>query len=246
MSHGCPRFAIVLGISAFVCLAGQGAAVRAAGKPGYPDKISWRGVTWDVKTSQSAVGPGPNVFDKSNVSVDASGNLHLKIMKNASGKWTCAEIIGPTTYGYGTYTFVTASRVDTLDPNAVLGLFTWSDKAPYAHRELDIEFARWGNASDATNAQYVVQPYGVVNHLVRFTQPGDAVSMHRFTWQKGLVNWSSTGATGGYIGSHNYVGTDVPVTGDERVHLNFWLFNGAAPVNGAAAEVVISSFTFTK
>ena len=54
--------------------------------------------------------------------------------------------------------------------------------------KFDIEFARWGNASDATNAQYVVQPYGVVNHLVRFTQPGDAVSMHRFTWQKGLVN----------------------------------------------------------
>ncbi|MFN7985060.1 MAG: hypothetical protein U0Q11_24725 [Vicinamibacterales bacterium] len=139
-----------------------------------------------------------------------------------------------------------ASRVDNLDPNAVLGLFTWSDKAPYAHRELDIEFARWGNASDPTNGQYVVQPYNTANHLVRFTQPSDAVSMHRFTWQKGLVHWSSTGATGGSVGSHNYSGTDVPVTGDERVHLNFRLFNGAAPVNGAPAEVVLSSFTFTK
>ena len=67
--------------------------MRAAGKPGHPTR-SRRGVTWDVKT-ESAVGPGPNIFDNSNVSVDASGNLHLKITKNATA-WTCAEIIGPT------------------------------------------------------------------------------------------------------------------------------------------------------
>lgn len=219
---------------------------NAAGKPGSPDTIVWCGATWDVKTSPSAVGPGPNLFDTSNVSVDASGNLHLKITKNASGTWTCAEIIGPATYGYGTYTFALASRVDTLDPNAVFGLFTWSDRAPNAPHEIDIEFARWGNAGDPTNAQYVVQPHDVARHLVRFTQPADAVSLHRFTWQKGQVTWSSTGATGGYIGSYNYVGSDVPLTGDERVRLNFWLVNGAAPTNGAPAEVVLSSFTFTK
>jgi len=39
----------------------------AAGKPGYPDKIVWNGEIWAVKASRSAVGPGPNVFDKANV-----------------------------------------------------------------------------------------------------------------------------------------------------------------------------------
>ncbi len=246
MSRRHTHLVAVFALLALGCLAGRGTGLNAAGKPGYPDKISWGGVTWDIKTSQSAVGPGPNIFDKSNVSVDAAGNLHLKITRNASGKWTCAETIGPATYGYGMYTFALASRVDALDPNAVLGLFTWSDKAPYAHRELDIEFARWGNVSDATNAQYVVQPYSAAKHLVRFTQPADVPSMHRFTWQKGIVNWSSTGASGNYISSYNYAGSDVPVTGDERVHLNFWLFNGAAPLNGASTEVVLSSFTFAK
>ena len=53
-------------------------SVLAAGKPGYPDKITWNGVIWDVKTSQSAVGPGPNLFSASNVSVDATGSLHLQ------------------------------------------------------------------------------------------------------------------------------------------------------------------------
>ncbi|HUR33840.1 MAG TPA: hypothetical protein VM032_08590 [Vicinamibacterales bacterium] len=216
----------------------------AAGKPGYPDKVLWDGVTWSVKTSTAAVGPGPNIFSKSNVWADAAG-LHLSIAKNASGKWTCAEIIGPATYGYGTYTFTLGSRVDTLDPNVVLGLFTWSDRPQYAHRELDIELARWGNAADPTNAQYVVQPYDAANHLVRFVQPPDTTSVHRFTWKKGQVDWDSVGASGGLISSTRYTGSDVPVTGDERVRLNLWLFNGAAPTNGQPVEVVIQSFSFT-
>lgn len=96
----------------------------AAGKPGYPDKVTWSGTTWAIKTSRSRVGPGPNVFDKANVSVDENDGLHLRIAKSATGTWTCAEIIGPTSYGYGTYTFTLASPVDALDPNVVLGLFT--------------------------------------------------------------------------------------------------------------------------
>jgi len=34
----------------------------AAGKPGYPTQIAWSGRTWQVKSSQSKVGPGPNYF----------------------------------------------------------------------------------------------------------------------------------------------------------------------------------------
>lgn len=147
---------------------------------------------------------------------------------------------------YGTYTFALASRVDTLDRNAVLGLFTWSGKEPCGQGEIDIEFARWGNAGDPTNAQYVVQPYDVAKHLVRFTQPADAASLHRFTWQKGFVRWESKGEDGGDIASNNYSGIDVPVAGDERVRVNFWLVEGAAPANGTPAEVVLSSFAFTK
>jgi hypothetical protein len=220
------------------------ATTAAAGKPGYPDKVTWSGATWQVKTSRAAVGPGPNVFDKANVQVDGFGYLHLKIQKNASGTWTTSEIIGPTSFGYGTYTFVLGSRVDTLDPNAVLGLFTWSDKAPYAHRELDIEFARWGNAADPTNAQYVVQPWDGANHLARFTQPSATVSTQRFTWRAGSVSWQSLDASNIVIASYTYTGSDVPVPGDERVHLNFWLFNGAAPTNAQPAEVIVRSFSF--
>ena len=216
----------------------------AAGKPGYPDKIVWNGVSWAVKTSRSAVGPGPNLFEKTNVSVDSQGKLHLRIARNASGTWSSAEIIAPTSYGYGTYTFELASRVDGFNPNVVLGLFTWSDKAPYAHREIDIEFARWGNAADPTNAQYVVQPYDLASHLKRFAAPSTATSTHRFTWHPGTITWESYDANGGLVNSYVYSGSDVPRSGDERVHLNLWLFNGAPPTDALPVDVVVSSFTF--
>ncbi len=228
-----------------VVLATSATAALGAGKPGYADRIAWSGATWSIKTSRSPVGPGPNVFDKANVSVDGSGALRLRVAKNADGNWSAAEVIGPTTHGYGTYTFRLASRLDDLDPNVVLGLFTWSDRARYAHREIDIEFARWGNAADPTNAQYIVQPHATAGHLRRFAQPAAPSSTHQFTWGPGQITWQSFDEAGALIDAYAYSGSDVPRSGDERVRLNLWLFGGAAPTNGLPAEVVISSFAFT-
>lgn len=216
----------------------------AAGKPGYPDKVVWGNLTWAVKTSRSAVGPGPNLFEKSNVSVDSNGDLHLRIAKNASGKWSCAEIIAPVSYGYGTYEFVIASPVSGFDPNVVLGLFTWSDRPQYAHREIDIEFARWGNAADPTNAQFVVQPYDQLLHLERFTALTSTGSIHRFTWSAGRIDWGSYSGDGAKVHEYTYTGPDVPKPGDERVRLNLWLFQGVAPMNNQPVEVIVSSFTY--
>lgn len=229
---------------AIVLVLAAASPVLGAGKPGYPDTVTWGGVTWQIKTSRSPVGPGPNIFDKANVAVDADGRLHLRIAKNAAGSWTTAEIIGPSSYGYGTYTFTLASPVDNLDPNVVLGMFTWSDRARYAHREIDIEFAQWGNGTDPTNAQYVVQPNDVANHLRRFSQPADTPSTHSFTWRAGQIDWLSSAASGP-IAAYTYAGTDVPPAGDERVRLNLWLFGGTGPTDGQPVEIVIKSFTFT-
>lgn len=219
----------------------------AAGKPAPPPQntVAWSGGTWTVKTSTSPVGPGPNYFAKANVSVDASHFLHLKIQKDSSNHWTTAEVVSPTSYGYGTYTFTVATPLDQFDPNVVLGLFTWSDRAQYAHRELDIEVARWGNAADPTNAQFVVQPYDKANHLVRFATTGATRTIQQFVWRAGKVVFTSRdAATGAVIATSTYTGSDVPKPGDERVRLNLWLFNGAAPTNGLPTEVVVESFAF--
>ena len=231
--------------AAILIVLSSASTTLAAGKPGYPDKVTWSGATWAVKTSRSPVGPGPNIFDKANVSVDAQDRLHLRIAKNTAGTWTTAEIIGPRTYGYGTYSFTIESAVNDLDPNVVLGLFTWSDRARFAHREIDIEFARWGDAADPSNAQYVVQPWDATSHLSRFTQPASATTTHRFTWRPGRIDWLSTDSNGAPFASYTYAGADVPPSGDERVRLNLWLFNGTAPTDGQPVEVIIDSFVFT-
>ena len=220
-----------------------------AGKPGgggYPDRITWGGAQWQVKTSNAAVGPGPNIFAKANVSVDANGFLHLRIARDAQNRWTTSEVIAPTSRGYGTYTFIVATPLDQLDRNVVLGLFTWSDRAQYAHREIDFEAARWGSATDPTNAQFVVQPYDRPNHLHRFALSSAVRTLQQLTWRAGEVSFVSkrldTGAT---VATYVYRGSDVPKPGDERVRLNLWLFGGAAPSDGQPVEIVVESFAYT-
>ncbi len=227
--------------------------------------ISWKGRDWQVKDSGNAKwGPGPNYFtdDASNVWIDGAGDLHLKINR-VGNRWRSAEVIdrsanpGLSTPGYGTYTFQVKSRVDNLDANAVLGLFTWDDDPAsdvYAHREIDFEAARWGNPNDPTNAQFVVQPWNASpEHLLRITlPPGDIATTHRFTWQPGRVDfmsWTGNSAEPGspfdIIASHTYEGTDVPPAGGtEHIHLNLWLLNGSPPLGNQEVEVVIRDVSF--
>jgi hypothetical protein len=241
-----PRRLLVFVFAAVIAGALRAVPAAAAGKPGYPNTIVWSGHTWQVKSSQSKVGPGPNYFSAStdNVSVGADGRLHLRITYR-NGRWSCAEIISAESFGYGTYSFDVGSAVAALDPGVVLGLFTWSDKAAYNHREIDVEFARWGNATDPTNAQYVVQPYSAAGHLVRWTLPsGAASSTHDFTWHAGRVDFASVFDPAGGSNLWTYAGSDVPKPGGENVRLNLWLHGGAAPTDGQGVEVVINGFGF--
>lgn len=227
-----------------------GLALGAVGSPADASRaprvrtLEFSGYTWEVKTSTGAVGPGPNVFSDStsNVWVDASGRLHLKITYS-KGRWRCAEVVNTQSLGLGRYTFELDSRVDALDPSVVLGLFTWSDDPSYANRELDIEFSRWGNAADPTNGQYVVQPYDGAGHLQRVTQPAVPSSTHTFDWEAGSVAFASSTAA---PSAWTYAGADVPPSGSEHARMNLWLFRGAPPTDGRAVEVVVKRFSFSR
>lgn len=242
MPDGVPRklAAIVLVTGLALVVAGSPAD---ASRPARIRTIEFSGYTWQVKSSAGAVGPGPNVFSDSTsgVWVDGSGRLHLKITYS-KGRWRCAEVINTQSLGLGRYTFELDSRVDGLDPNVVLGLFTWSDDPAYANRELDIEFSRWGNAADPTNGQYVVQPYDGAGHLLRVTQAAVASSTHSFDWEPGSVAFAGSAAA---PSAWTYAGADVPPPGSEHARMNLWLFRGAPPTDGRAVEVVVKRFSFT-
>jgi hypothetical protein len=155
-------------------------------------------------------------------------------------------------FGYGTYIFYLDSRADQLDKNVVLGLFVWDDldDGSNHYREIDIEFARWGDAQNA-NSQYVVQPYQNSANMHRFhtTLTGDA-SVHAFVWSPTKIYFISAHghqyppAYSDIIESWSYTGSDIPSSGTEQPRINLWLWEGAPPSNGATAEAVVSAFEY--
>jgi hypothetical protein len=214
--------------------------------------LSFSDYLWRVKSSSGQVGPGPNYFSDStnNLWLDAQGQLHLRIT-NRSNQWQCAELVSARTFGYGSYRIELNSRVDNLDPNVVLGLFTWSDDPAYSYREIDIECSRWGNAGDLNNAQYVVQPYDAAGHLARFAVPaGLTNSTLSFTWETNRVRYQSQRgsyspdpAPADVITNWTYTLTP-PKTGDENFRFNLWLNKGNAPADNKEIEVIIKRFEF--
>ena len=221
--------------------------------PARANTLSFAGFTWNVR-EQGSSGPGPNEWRQANAFLDSRGALHLRVEKR-QGKWTCAEVYTTSRLGFGTYQFQLRGKVDTLDKNLVLGLFTYptADVGPDATNEIDIEFARWGSAS-APALNYTVYPArsgpAQATRAFNIVLPGDA-STHRFTWASDSILFQSFS---GYVNDNrNQLAqwlfkpaeplTHVPQA-PVPLHLNFWLFQGQAPSNGKNAEVVITGLTF--
>jgi hypothetical protein len=214
------------------------------------DKLDFAGYTWRVRDTQgSPSGPGPNIFTSSpeNVWLDVQGQLHLRIT-NRNGIWHCGEIYSEDSFGYGSYTFFTGSRVDIIDKNSILGLFTYLDDT----NEIDIEFARWG-WEGGTNLDYVCQPGQTSGNAHSFDFAlTDVQSTHNFNWQASEIKYRSLyghhyepPSPGHVIQTWNYTGADIPPESTERVHMNLWLMDGNPPSDGQELEIVISDFNFT-
>lgn len=215
--------------------------------------LEFLGYTWNVKAAEVPVGPGPNYFSdrEEEVWVDEDGRLHLRIVYR-NGRWYSSEVFTDAPLGYGTYSFTPVSRVDHLDPNVVLGLFTWDDTAPESnYREIDIEFSRWGEPG-ADNAQFVIQPWNVSGNRYRFNMEleGD-YSTHSFAWYEDRIEFSSfqghepSPPPADEIESWLYEGAHIPPAGPANARINLWLFNGSPPSDGQGVEVVITAFEFT-
>jgi hypothetical protein len=211
---------------------------------GYGRGIHFSGYDWSTKIASVLVGPGPNYFRDAEDSawVDDQDRLHLRVHPDESGAWAAAEVVLQATLGYGTYTFVVDGPLEAVDPNVVLGLFTWNDDPTQSHRELDIEFARWGDPQ-APNGQYTVQPFQIDGHESWFaTLPGARRTTHVLRWRPDRVAFTSADERDVFAA---HVFTDgVPAPGGEQVRINLWLDGGRPPIDGMPAEVIIESFSF--
>ena len=121
-----------------VLIAARSTSVTAQQAPvisGYGRTIRFSGYDWLVKTSTVLVGPGPNYFsdDEENVWIDDQGRLHLRLTRDSTGHWRASEVVLQTSLGYGQYRFAVEGTPQELDPNVVLGLFTWQDDPSENH-----------------------------------------------------------------------------------------------------------------
>ncbi len=235
--------------------------------------FSWSGFTWCVIGSNETIcGPGPNYFSSStdNVRVDSSGDLRLRITKRA-GRYYCAELFTIETVGYGTYTFYLSSRLDNLNKNVVAGLFTWNDKncITNANSELDIEFTRWGDATDPDVIEYSVQPTNGGQENERDARRPMALngnnSIHFINWTPALVTMSSYQAhinpppAANLIAYWSFDTNHIPKSKEEcssdsilipqpenatHLDLNLWLNGGIAPSDNQEAEIIIHKIEY--
>jgi len=226
-------------------------SIQSTGAIAYPKsgQIFFSGYLWETRNSDLS-SPGPNYWSSSpeNVWVDGNGFLHLKITYR-DGKWMCPEVCSQP-LGYGTYTFYTASNIDALDKNAVLGLFAYKDDS----HEVDIEFSRWG-IEEYTNAGFTIQPApyiaGFNQQLFNIDLTGGTYSTHHFVWNQTSIHFESN--SGFYPAGtapesqliQKWSSTFRPDPTGVMAMMNLWLYQGNPPSNGQPVEVVIAGFEFT-
>jgi hypothetical protein len=250
----CMRSKIGSYVTGALCAALQITSVSASAFADPPQKIQFSGYEWTVKDSDS-MGPGPNAWNPKNVWLDAKGQLHLKIT-NHDGKWECAEVSSTQRFGFGTYEFQISGPIDKLDPQIVLGLFNYPtrDIGVDGTNEIDIEFARWGNAK-WPNGNFTVWPpvkeAKSGSDTFNFTLKHND-STQRFTWTQHSLEFESRTGAGDKrsesIHKWLYEPEDfmsrVPQN-PEPVLMNLWLFRGKPPTDLKEVEIVVKRFRFT-
>ncbi|GAB3347058.1 glycoside hydrolase family 16 protein [Lysobacter tyrosinilyticus] len=240
-------------LKGWICGALVGLAGMAAATPCEAKTLWFSGISWTVRPNGIG-GPGANTWCENNAFIDANGDLHLRITRSKNNKWCSAEVVSDMRFAYGTYQFQLKSRVDLLDRNVVLGLFNYptSDVGADGTNEIDIEFARWGDAN-ADKLNYTAWPVqaslGPSGNTFPLALTGN-YSTHRFNWQPTFIRYQSTH---GHFDDNRYPIADwtfAPTDYSKRighaampVHMNLWLFG--TPSTRQTIEVIISQFKYT-
>jgi MYXO-CTERM domain-containing protein len=215
--------------------------------------IDWRGHEWNVTGGGMA---GVCRGDAANVSVDASGHLHMRIANNG-GTWTAAEIFSTDKIGFGTYQWQIEGPTDELDKNVVVGLFPYGPAGGLGssgNNEIDIEFARWGN--DAwPNGNYTVWPPSgstTASHTFAFSLDGGTSITTRFTWSSTKIDFATLSgfvavdASSGLVDSWTFAPADPSsrITQEAMpLGMNLWCFENP-PSDGQDVEIVVRDFQF--
>jgi MYXO-CTERM domain-containing protein len=215
--------------------------------------LDWKGHTWQVTSGGMA---GVCQGNPANVTVDASGYLHLRI-SNAGGAWTASEIFTTDKLGFGTYQWQVDGPIDTYDRNVVLGLFPYGPAAGIGSdstNEIDIEYSRWGRANGPNGdwTDYPASGTTIGEMSYTFSLSGSTLSTSRFVWATAsitsslLAGLAPVGGNQGLIKSWTYAPSNPTVNIPQQalpLGMNLWCFD-APPSDGQPVEIVIRDFSF--
>ena len=232
-------------------LPAKGGAVKAVavvkGLPGPPsvDKtIHFSGYDWKARSVSSNRFGTDQLYDPANAWSDESGAMHFRITME-SGRWRCAEVNLTRSLGYGTYRFVVRDS-SFLEPAAVLSMFTWDDTSPEQnHREFGIEIARWADPTNK-NATFVVQPFYVPANVAPFMAPPGRIT-YSVRWRPESLSFRAVRGeektNARVIAEHTFT-SGIPTTGNERLHMNLYVFGDSRIPLKQETEAVIEKFEY--
>jgi hypothetical protein len=220
------------------------AVAKVAGGPApIPSKtLRFSGYDWEIRQVANDPGGSRNYYDPANAWTDKNGFLHLRISRRQD-HWMSGEVKLSRSLGYGTYKF-TVRDVSRLEPATVLDISTWDDFGP--PRAMHIEVSRWGEPEDK-NAQYVIQPYVVPANVVRFNTPPGTLA-YSLRWDPGRATFKTIAGPISNVASkpvaEHVFTSGVPSPGQEKMHINLYVFANKRHPLQHETEVVVEKFEF--
>jgi hypothetical protein len=213
--------------------------------------LKFSGYEWEIRSWSGA--PGPNQFYVGNALVDDKGALHLKAQP-FGGVWKCAEVrTMQLFFGSGTLEYHVQTDLSNLDINVVLGLFAYLRDNPVSvsHiKEMDVEYARWGDPNYKPKGKYTVFP-NVDGHSLTdnpfMTSPAGP-TVHKIIRSSQGVIFQSFDNSGKQFAGWTFAPSnplDLVPQDPLLAYLQLWLIKGQAPTNAKPVELIISGFKFT-
>ena len=220
--------------------------------------LSWMGHNWNMTTGGMA---GVIQGKSSNIFVDASGYLHLRITKTGT-TWTGSEMFTQDNMGFGTYQWqIQGSNIYAMDPPVVFGVFPYgpaNNIGADAENELDVEFSNWNGdfKPQLVNMDFTDYPStgnrkadGSGSFEDDFqTSSAPALTTVRIQWSSTQVistvmsGLQPIGTTANVIKQDTFNGNTITVPQDAiPVGMNLWCWN-AKPTH--TWEIIVQNFQF--
>jgi len=219
------------------------------------ETVQWMGREWRLTNGGMA---GVVTGDPGNVSIDANGYLHLRIVRRGSS-YTASELFTVGKLGFGIYQWQIEGHIDNMDKTTVLGLFNYGAEAGIGvdgENEIDIEFSRWNDTCHGCNADFTFYPasgnklLGPMEDNFTYDPKSSTLTTARFEWSSTRIvatimsGLQPIGTTANVLQTLTFAPPDfharipqVPLP----LAMNFWCFR-ATPASDQ--EVIVRNFQF--